>query len=260
MARLPRLECPSFPHLVVQRVVAGVDLTAQSADRDALMLGMLEAARAHNVAIHAYVVLPDHFHLLVTPAAAGGLGLFMQAVGRRFVAGFNRRHGRTGALWSGRFRATVIDPARYLLDAMVFIETHPWRQGLSEAPQSVSDHCPSSLAQHLQRRTDALVQDHALFWALGNTPFDREAAWRTRLEQGLGASAVTALGAAAHKGWVLGDERFVQSLVAWRVGQGGASVEQSSGERRLVPAKRGRPRQAGEGGGDAVTRASKDVT
>jgi putative transposase len=244
MARLPRLECPSFPHLVVQRVVAGVDLTAHAADRDALMLAMLEAARAHEVSIHAYVVLPDHFHLLVTPASAGGLGAFMQAVGRRFVAGFNRRHGRIGALWAGRFRATVIDPARYLLDAMVFIETHPWRLGLCEAPQSVLDGCPSSLAQHLQRRTDALVQDHALFWALGNTPFDREAAWRTRLEQGLGASAVSALGDAAHKGWVLGDERFVQSLAAWRAGQGMSQADPSAAERRLVPAKRGRPRQA----------------
>jgi putative transposase len=260
MARLPRLECPSFPHLVVQRVVAGVDLTAQAPDRDALMLAMLEAARLHDVAIHAYAVLPDHFHLLVTPAEAGGLGRFMQAVGRRFVAGFNRRHGRTGALWAGRFRATVIDPAHYLLDAMVFIETHPWRLGLSEAPQSVSDSCPSSLAQHLQRRTDALVQDHALFWALGNTPFDREAAWRRRLEQGLGALAVSALGDAAHKGWVLGDERFIQSLASWRLGQGAAQAEQAPAERRLVPAKRGRPRQAGGVDSESATTPSKDMT
>ena len=243
MARLPRLECPSFPHLVVQRVVSGVGLTTSAADREALMSALLDAARAHHVAVHAYVVLPDHFHLLVTPSEPGALGLFMQAVGRRFVAGFNRRHGRSGALWAGRFRATVIDPARYLLDAMVFIETHPWRLGLSEAPQSVLDDCPSSLAQHLQRRTDALVQDHALFWALGNTPFDREAAWRARLEQGLGASAVMALGQAAHKGWALGDERFIQSLAAFRAGQGAAPAEQALPERRLTPARRGRPRQ-----------------
>lgn len=258
MARLPRLECPSFPHLVVQRVVAGVDLTAGEADREALMSALLDAARAHDVSVHAYVVLADHFHLLMTPAESGGLGRFMQAVARRFVAGFNRRHGRSGALWAGRFRATVIDPARYLLDAMVFIETHPWRLGLSEAPQSVTEGCPSSLAQHLQRRTDALVQDHALFWALGNTPFDREAAWRTRLEQGLGASSVSALGHAAHKGWVLGDERFIQSLVLWRSGQGCTQVDQAVAERRLAPAKRGRPRQLGDTLGEAAVTVPED--
>jgi putative transposase len=259
MARLPRLECPSFPHLVIQRVVTGVDLTAHATDRGALTLALVEAARAHDVAVHAYVVLPDHFHLLATPAVAGGLGRFMQAVGRRFVAGFNRRHGREGALWAGRFRATVIDPARYLLDAMVFIETHPWRSGLSEAPQSVLDGCPSSLAQHLQRHTDALVQDHALFWALGNTPFDREAAWRTRLDQGLGAPAVAALSDAAHKGWVLGDERFIQSLVAWRAGQGGAVTEPACADRRLAPSKRGRPRRSDELRVEPVVAVAKGV-
>jgi putative transposase len=189
------------------------------------------------------VVLPDHIHLLATPSEQGGLGRFMQAVGRRFVAAYNRRHGRSGALWAGRFRATVLDPAQYLLDAMVFIETHPWRLGLSEAPQAVNDTCPSSLAQHLNRRTDALVQDHALFWALGNTPFDREAAWRARLEQGLGASMVTSLTDSARKGWVLGDQRFIQSLSDWRSGQGGAPGGSVLPERRLSPARRGRPKQ-----------------
>jgi putative transposase len=246
MARLPRLECPSFPHLVVQQALAGADLIANPEDGQALWQAMLDAARAHEVAVHAYVVLPDHFHLLATPAEQGGLGRFMQAVGRRFVATYNRRHGRSGALWSGRFRATVLDPAQYLLDAMVFIETHPWRLGLSEAPQAVIEACPSSLAQHLNRRTDALVQDHALFWALGNTPFDREAAWRARLEQGLGGALVRALTDSARKGWVLGDQRFIQSLTDWRAGQGATSEATALPDRRLVPARRGRPKQAQE--------------
>lgn len=246
MARLPRLECPSFPHLVVQQALGGADLIAHPEDRQALWQAMLDAARAHEVAVHAYVVLPDHFHLLATPAEQGGLGRFMQAVGRRFVATYNRRHGRSGALWAGRFRATVLDPARYLLDAMVFIETHPWRLGLSEAPQVVIEACPSSLAQHLNRRTDALVQDHALFWALGNTPFDREAAWRARLEQGLGGAVVSALTDSARKGWVLGDQRFIQSLSDWRAGQGATPEATALPDRRLVPARRGRPKQVRE--------------
>jgi putative transposase len=243
MARLPRLECPSYPHLIVQHALGGADLIAHPEDRQALWQAMLDAARAQEVAVHAYVVLPDRFHVLVTPAEQGGLGRFMQAVGRRFVAAYNRRHGRSGPLWAGRFRATVLDPAQYLLDAMVFIETQPWRLGLSEAPQAVFEACPSSLAQHLNRRTDALVQDHALFWALGNTPFDREAAWRARLEQGLAASVVTSLTDSARKGWVLGDQRFIQSLSEWRASQSATSAVPVLPERRLVPARRGRPKR-----------------
>ncbi len=244
MARLPRLECPSWPHLVVQKVLAGTSLTGSIEDRQALLQALIDATRAHGVVVHAYALLPDCFHLLATPAESGDLGRFMQAVGRRYVAAHNRRHGRTGALWAGRFRATVIDPARYLLDAMVFIETHPWRLGLSEAPHALIEACPSSLAQHLNRRTDALVQDHALFWALGNTPFEREAAWRHRLEQGLDELTVKALSEAANKGWALGDERFLQALRQWQVGQVGQGGEIGLGaaERRLRPVRRGRPR------------------
>ncbi len=239
MARLPRLECPSFPHLVVQRVVGGVPLAVDEVDRQWLWQCLLEAARVHEVAVHAYVLMPDHFYLLATPSGAGALGAFMQSVGRRYVATYNRRHARQGSLWAGRFRATVIDPARYLLDAMVFIESHPWQQEQQASTSWPENTAPSSLGQHLNRRTDPLVSDHAAFWALGNTPFDREAAWRKRLEQGLSAESAAALAHAADKGWVRGDEAFVR-LLQQQGSAGGASAP----PRRLVPARRGRPRKA----------------
>jgi putative transposase len=237
MARLPRLECPSFPHLVVQRVVSGVPLTVDEGDQQWLWQCLLDAARAHEVAVHAYALMHDHFYLLATPASAGALGAFMQSVGRRYVATYNRRHARQGSLWAGRFRATVIDPARYLLDAMVFIESHLWQQEQQAPNPGAAMTVPSSLGQHLNRRTDPLVSDHAAFWALGNTPFDREAAWRKRLEQGLTAEAATALAQAADKGWVRGDEAFVRLLQQGSAGRGPTTP------RRLVPARRGRPRK-----------------
>ncbi|HRH18593.1 MAG TPA: transposase [Aquabacterium sp.] len=238
MARLPRLECPSFPHLVVQRVVSGVPLTVDQVDQQWLWQCLLEAGRAHDVAVHAYVLMPDHFYVLATPAGVGALGAFMQSVGRRYVATYNRRHARQGSLWAGRFRATVIDPARYLLDAMVFIESQPWQHEHQASTPGPVATVPSSLGQHLNRRTDPLVSDHAAFWALGNTPFDREAAWRKRLEQGLSAESAAALAQAADKGWVRGDEAFVR-LLQQQASSGGPSAP----PRRMVPARRGRPRK-----------------
>jgi putative transposase len=230
MSRLPRLELARRPHLVVQAVAPGERLYRDEVDAQALCQALLEASRQHEVAVHAYALLDDSFHLLATPAQAGGLGLFMQAVGRRYVAGYNRRHARQGALWAGRFRATVLDPAQYLLEAMVYIEQHPWRRGVVNSPHAVVPGWPSSLAHHLGQCTDPLVLDHAEFWATGNTPFEREAAWRARLTQGQGASLVQTLQDATRKGWALGGDDFVA--------QGQAQTG-----RRLLPRPRGRPRK-----------------
>lgn len=231
MARLPRLEFPSLPHLLVQPVLPGQSLMRDEQDAQALRAVLLEASRAHGITVHAYALLPDRFLLLATPAQAGGLSLFMQAVGRRYVAGFNRRHGRQGGLWAGRYRATVLDPAHYLLDAMAFIELAAWRMGLVDSPVASGPMVPSSLAHHLGRHVDRLVQDHAVFWTLGNTPFDREAAWKRRLEQGQGAQMISSLAEAAHAGWALGNAAFLAAL-------------QARSERRVAPKPRGRPRKA----------------
>jgi putative transposase len=186
-----------------------------------------EAARTHGVSIHAYCLAPDHFHLLLTPEQDSSLSLFMQAVGRRYVSAYNRRHRRSGGLWSGRYRATVLDPASCLLDAMVWVETHGQRAG---GLSPLQDDAGSSVRHHLGRCSDPLVSDHAHFWSLGNTPFEREAAWRQRLEEGLPAQRICALAEAMHKGWALVPEAAL------------ATVEAAAG-RRLVPRPRGRPRK-----------------
>ncbi|HEX5372672.1 MAG TPA: transposase [Aquabacterium sp.] len=236
MARLPRLELAQWPHLMVQRVRPGEALVRDAEDRKALWLAMVDAARAHQVAVHAYVVLEDHFHLVATPARPGTLGAFMQSIGRRYVASYNRRHARQGTLWAGRFRATVLDPARYLLDAMALVELHRGGEGPAEPGLS-------SLAHHLHQRTDALVQDHALFWALGNTPFEREVVWRRRLEAGLSSAQVATLAQAMDKGWALVDASSLPAL------------EGLSG-RRMAPRPRGRPRTSAQ----STDRGARDAS
>ncbi|MFZ4552918.1 MAG: transposase [Aquabacterium sp.] len=228
MARLPRLGLAAWPHLVVQRVHDGQQLARDDTDRQALITAMREAARLHGVTVHAYGVGAEHFVLLLTPGAEDAISLFMQAIGRRYVAAYNARHARQGGLWASRYRATVLDPARFLLDAMVFVETDGLRSG---RVQRVEDDLWSSARHHLGLCTDALIGDHALFWALGNTPFERDLAWRRRLEEGISAKLCEDMAQAVHKGW---------ALMAPEVAHG---LEASAG-RRLTPRPRGRPRKS----------------
>lgn len=227
MARMPRLSGAEWPHMVVQHVHEGQALVRDEADVALLLRTLKEAAREESVAIHAYVIAIDHLHLLATPSTDEGLSRLMQSLGRRYVAAYNRRHDRRGGLWSGRYRCTVIEAARYLLDGMVFIEQHALRAG---AVQHFAEDRWSSVGHHLGLQVDPLIQDHPLYWALGNTPFEREAAWRRRLEQGLSPRQVSELSSAMHKGWALGGDDFLQKV-------------QGALGRHVQPKPRGRPRR-----------------
>ena len=166
MARLPRLTIADLPHHIIQLGNNGADIFIDAQDRET-MLGLLrEMARSCELAVHAYVLLPSQFHLLATPRTDDGLPRFMQAVGRRYVRYFNDRHGRSGTLWEGRYRGTVLQPS-WLLPTMVFMDDSPVRAGLVQRP---ADWPWSSYAHNAGLRSDALIQPHAVFWELGNTP------------------------------------------------------------------------------------------
>jgi len=226
MARLPRLALDGQPHHLIQRGLNRQPFVADDVDRQRFLAELRESAALHKVAVHAYLLMDNHLHLLATPEAGEGLSLMMQSLGRRYVAAFNKRHGRSGTLWDGRFRAAPLEADAHLLACMRFIESIPQRNaGFHLAPE---DYAWSSAAHHLGRRRDPLVVDHALFWALGNTPFEREAAWRAWLEQGVSDHEACRLMDSAHKGWPLGSASFLQQL-----------SEQS--ERPVTPRKRGRP-------------------
>ncbi len=227
MARLPRLGVAGWPHLLTQQVHEGQLLARDDTDRQDLLDALREAARQHGVAVHAYQIGTSALVLLVTPERADSASLFMQAVGRRYVANHNRRHGRQGGLWSGRYRGTVLDPARYLLDAMVFTEAREGGLDVSSGGLVWSEW--SSAPHHLGLRTDPLVTDAPGFWALGNTPFERQAAWRQRLQEGLGDARRRELAEAMHKGGALMPPEQQRAM------------EASIG-RPLSPRPRGRPR------------------
>ena len=225
MARLPRLTVAGYPHHVIQRGNDRQAIVRDDQDRQRLLDLWTEHAKTFKVAIHAWVIMDNHFHLLATPETQEGLPQMMQAVGRGYVRYFNLRHKRTGTLWEGRYRSNLIESERYLLACMVYIDLNPVRAGMVVRPE---DYRWSSYRHSIGQSGDKLVTPHALYWALGNTPFAREAAYAALVQTGLSEQQRVELTKTALSGWALGSEAFVREL-----GLGTA--------RRLVPGKAGRP-------------------
>lgn len=225
MARLPRLSIPGLPHHVLLRGNNGQTVFVDDVDRREWLDALSTYAVECGVALHAWVLLPQGVQLLLTPAATDSLSRFMQAVGRKYTRQFNLRHGRSGTLWEGRYRSTVLQPERYLIPCMVSMDTTPVREGLVTEPQA---YAWSSHQHHIGRQPDRRLVAHPVYWQLGNTPFAREAAYATKVAEGVSGADLQALGQATQHGWVLGDQAFVQAL-------------QPQARRRLTRVAAGRP-------------------
>lgn len=209
MARLPRLILPEQPHHIILRGNNRQAIFYSDLDREHLLATLKEVASQYRVAIHAYVLMDNHLHLLATPPAADALSRMMQSLGRRYVGWFNARHQRSGTLWEGRFRAGLIEGERHLLACMRYIELNPVRAGLCAEPAQWSW---SSAAHHLGLARSAVVTEHEMYWSLGNTPFEREHAYREFLAQGVPATEQAHFTEAVLRGRPVGSEAFLKPL------------------------------------------------
>lgn len=227
MARLPRLLVAGLPHLLSQRAQHGQVMVRDDDDRRSLLRLLREGATQHGVTLHAYTVLDGRFDLVATPQQPASLSRLMQDVARRHASAFNRRYQRTGGLWEGRFRAAVIEPESWLLACMVYVEqlTPP-----ETSPESTCVSAWSSRAGHWGQTVDPLLSDPGPYWLLGNTPFEREAAYKRLSERGLTSLQRQQIEGALRGGWVLGRSEFAERL------------RQSEG-RPAKPRPRGRPRK-----------------
>jgi len=224
MARLPRLVIPNQPHHIIQRGNDRQTIFRDNDDFQTFLDWLREAAKQYQVAVHAYVLMSNHLHLLATPNDEVGLAKMMQWVGRHYVPYFNHKYQRSGTLWQGRFKTSVIDSERYFMVCSRYIELNPVRAGIAHNP--VEYHW-SSYQHHIGLRTDPLITDHSLYWALGNTPFEREASYKALTEQGISPTELEQM-RYSFKGWVIGSDQFKAQL-----------EKQSS--RRVTPAPKGRP-------------------
>lgn len=225
MARLPRLTLADQPHHVIQRGNNRQEIFVDRADREMMLALIGEHAARLGIAVHAYVLMDNHFHLLATPSTADAIPQWMQAVGRRYVRYFNDRHGRTGTLWEGRYRSTLIQTDRYFLACMAYVDLNPVRAGIVAEAREFNW---SSHGHYAGLRTDPLITPHPLYWSLGNTPFAREAAYADMVRAGISQADTHVLTESTLRGWAAGDAEFVDLL-------------QKTTNRRLVKERPGRP-------------------
>ncbi len=225
MARFARVSVAGYPYHVIQRGNNRQRIFSADIDREFMRDLLAENAVRFDVAIHAYVLMDNHFHLLLTPNSADGLPKMMQAVGRNYVRYFNDKYQRSGTLWEGRYKSALVQTERYLMACMVYLDLNPVRAGIVSRPE---DFAWSSHAHYAGVRNDNMVTPHALVWELGNTPFDRESRYRDLVHHGVTDEQRMTLGQAVTNGWVVGDKRFIAQLQAQTV-------------RRLSRAHPGRP-------------------
>jgi putative transposase len=200
------------------------------ADYKAYLTFLKDAAIKHRVAIHAFVLMTNHVHLLLTPEDESGTGAMMQTLGRKYVQSFNHNHRRTGTLWEGRYKSTVVDADTYLLAVYRYIELNPVRASMVS---HASQYLWSSYQANALGKDIALLTPHPNYRRLGKTAAERQSAYRALFRGRMPEHEVTAIRDATNKAWVLGGVRFK------------AQVESRTG-RRPVPLGRGGDRKSVE--------------
>ncbi|MBK1730788.1 transposase [Thiococcus pfennigii] len=209
MARLPRFALPGYPQHVIQRGNDRRRILLDEDDARHLWELLTVAAARHECAVHAYVLMPDHYHLLLTPSGEDGVGRMMQYVGREHARYFNRRYERAGTLWEGRYRATLLDPQQWLLACCRAIEDNPVRASLVDDPAAYRW---SSHAANAGGGDDGLITPHPAYLRLGRSRRARQAAYAAQWAEPLAEAQLARIHDATNKAWVLGDETFCQAI------------------------------------------------
>jgi putative transposase len=213
MARLPRFDIAGTPQHIVQRGNNRLPCFLDDDDRRRYLSLLSDALIATGCQLHAYVLMDNHTHLLVTPDAPGAVSLMMQRLGRRYVAEFNRRHGRTGTLWEGRFKSSLVESDGYVLACYRYIELNPVRARMVSEPEVFrwSSHAGNALG-----RADPLLTPHPCYYALAGEPQARSQAYRAIVRQVLSDDEIDRIRLHLQQQRALGSDDF-RSMVEAKV-------------------------------------------
>jgi putative transposase len=211
MARKPRFRVTGIPQHVIQRGNNRQPCFLDNEDRRRYLADLAKALLDHEVELHAWVLMSNHVHLLATPRASDGVSRMMQTLGRRYVRWFNDRHERSGTLWQGRFRASLVDSEAYLLTCMRYIELNPVRANMVGR---ASDYRWSSFAANALGFADPLLTPHPVYLALRDSPRGRLAAYRSLCNAPLKEHELAAIRAAADSELALGNDAFKDIIEA----------------------------------------------
>ncbi len=211
MPRQPRLILPGVAVHIIQRGNNRAACFRDESDYRLYLLHLRELAARLDCEVHAYCLMTNHVHLLMTPTSAEGCIALMRDLGQRYVQYFNRHHRRSGTLWEGRFRSCVAESARYVLACYRYIELNPVRAEMVDHP---ARYPWSSYGANTGMRDDVLISPHAEFLALGSDEMKRYSAYRQMFGQALDPSVVGAIREATNGGYPLGSESFTRSIAA----------------------------------------------
>lgn len=233
MPRKPRFNLPGIPQHIIQRGNNREPCFFANADYQHYLGDLTEAASKFKCRIHAYVLMTNHVHILATPMVEYGLSRMMQALGRRYVRYFNCSYQRTGTLWEGRYRASLIDSDSYLLTCMRYIELNPVRACMVVHPDEYEW---SSYQANARGAKDTLVHNHPIYNNLGASRDERQAAYSELFRGYIDENTVDEIRAAVNQELVLGRSHFKDRI-------------NEMTNRQTKPGKPGRP-GVGEEGGD----------
>ena len=225
MPRKPRFYLPGIPAHIVQRGNCRQATFFGDDDYAAYLNWLYEGAKLHGCSIHAYVLMTNHVHLLITPQDSESISRLIQYVGRHYVTYVNHTYRKSGTLWEGRHKGCLISSDEYLLACMRYIEINPVRAGMVASP---NDYRWSSYRINASGSEQAIITPHALYLALGRTQEDRGYAYRELFRSALDPDQVHNIRATVQTGTPLGNDRFKQQ------------IEQNL-QRKVGQPRRGRP-------------------
>lgn len=209
MARLPRYILPGVPQHVIQRGNNRSLIFYNEKDYLFYLEKMLQASQKYGCQIHSYILMTNHVHLLVTPNEENSISKMQQAVGRCYVQYFNYHYHRSGTLWEGRYKATLINSEEYLFTCMRYIEMNPVRAKMVQNP---GDYRWSSYHYNALGKSDLLITPHKEYNLLGQTNSKRQQAYLALCQSLLSANDLNNIRQQTNKGWILGSELFKQQL------------------------------------------------
>ena len=211
MPRQPRLDLADVPQHVVQRGNDRQPCFYVTDDYRRYLAGLRESAIRYGCSVHAYVLMTNHVHLLVTPSSAGAVSRMMQWLGRQYVGYINGRYRRTGTLWEGRYKSCLVDTERYLLTCYRYIELNPVRAAMVADP---ADYAWSSYRTNAQALPDKVVVPHAEYLRLGGDASERCSAYRQLFREVLGDARLAEIRAYVQQQRALGTIRFQREIEA----------------------------------------------
>ena len=227
MARKPRLNLPNVPQHIIQRGNNKQPCFFEKQDYKVYLIKLKEYAEKYNVAVHAFVLMTNHVHLLMTPSTNNGVSKLMQSLGRYYVRYFNHTYQRTGTLWEGRFKSSLIDSDNYFLTVTRYIELNPVRASMVEHP---AEYPWSSYQGNALGRPIKLLTPHTCYLQLGNTKEKQQIQYQRLFNYQTPNWTIQKINEATNKEWVLGDNLF-KAMIEQQTGHQ-TSPKPRGGDRR----------------------------